>query len=359
MPGGGYANLELYERLGSSPDVTVCSILGEGSFHQVHGGTTTNQAEAEERRARVYGYAQHYEELRGRAFRGPGQADPLRGSHHDRRRPADQAAAAVDAGLRRGRRGGRRAARTARPGARRPALVVHRDRVAQPAVAPHHLARRAGPHRADRPARLPGDPDAASGRTGWSRSARATRDAPGSWRRSASCSATARSSRSAAPRCPTRFPTPGCASSPTRRSDPDARRRVHDLVGSGSAVVVLGACADRATTARQFEDYAGLVGVGSYVVVTDTVVNGRPVWPSFGPGPFEGVKQILHRHGEFVADPDMEKYALSFNPGASCAGFDERARYSRKLAVGREPGAGGQISVAGGPDADHGRGRGG
>ena len=46
MAGGGYANLELYERLGSSPDVTVATIIGEGSFHQVHGGTTTNQPDA-------------------------------------------------------------------------------------------------------------------------------------------------------------------------------------------------------------------------------------------------------------------------------------------------------------------------
>jgi cephalosporin hydroxylase len=45
------------------------------------------------------------------------------------------------------------------------------------------------------------------------------------------------------------------------------------------------------------------------------VVNGRPVWPSFGPGPGEAVKQILARHGDFVPDPAMEKYALSFNPG--------------------------------------------
>jgi cephalosporin hydroxylase len=105
-------------------------------------------------------------------------------------------------------------------------------------------------------------------------------------------------------------------------SDPGVSRRVHDLVGSGNAVVVLGACADRATTASQFEDYADLVGVGSYGVVTDSVVIGRPVWPSFGPGPFEAVKQILTYHGEFVADPDMEKYALSFNPG----GFLRRVR---------------------------------
>ena len=73
MAGGGYANLELYERLGSSPDVSVCTIIGEASFHQVHGGTTTNQTDAAERRSRVFGYGQHYAELRGRAFKGPGK----------------------------------------------------------------------------------------------------------------------------------------------------------------------------------------------------------------------------------------------------------------------------------------------
>ena len=53
MAGGGYANLELYERLGATPGVNVVTILGEGSFHQVHGGTTTNRADPDERRARV------------------------------------------------------------------------------------------------------------------------------------------------------------------------------------------------------------------------------------------------------------------------------------------------------------------
>jgi cephalosporin hydroxylase len=97
---------------------------------------------------------------------------------------------------------------------------------------------------------------------------------------------------------------------------------VHALVRGGSAVLVLGGCVDRASTVAQFDAYADLVAVGSYVVVTDTIVNGRPVWPAFGPGPGEAVKQILARHGEFVPDPAMEKYALSFNPG----GFLRRVR---------------------------------
>ena len=42
MPGGGYANLDLFERLEAAADVTTVSVIGEATFHQVHGGITTN-----------------------------------------------------------------------------------------------------------------------------------------------------------------------------------------------------------------------------------------------------------------------------------------------------------------------------
>ena len=70
-PGGGFANLDLYERLGAHPGVRLVSILGEGSFHQTHGGTTTNQAEIEERSRKIVGYRRRFEEIHGRPFLGP------------------------------------------------------------------------------------------------------------------------------------------------------------------------------------------------------------------------------------------------------------------------------------------------
>jgi cephalosporin hydroxylase len=98
---------------------------------------------------------------------------------------------------------------------------------------------------------------------------------------------------------------------------------VRDLIGEGArALVVLGSRVPRHDTIQQFDAYAPLVPIGSYVVVADTIVNGHPVWPAFGPGPKEGLKQILNQHGEFVANPAMEKYSLTFNPG----GFLRRVR---------------------------------
>jgi len=64
------------------------------------------------------------------------------------------------------------------------------------------------------------------------------------------------------------------------------------------------------------------VPVGSYVIVENTIVNGHPVWPGFGPGPLEAVKRILAANGDFVSDTKMEKFGLTFNPD----GFLKRTR---------------------------------
>ena len=158
VAGGGYANLELYERLGSSPDISVATIIGEGSFHQVHGGTTTNQADAEERRSRVFGYSQHYAELRGRAFRGPGKpihyvgriATGAARRSKPRRMSTQVFAEAAVTGI----NDGRPTVPTPVPDELKWAFTeaVWRNL----AVERHDLARPPGGHRTHRPGRLPG-----------------------------------------------------------------------------------------------------------------------------------------------------------------------------------------------------------
>jgi cephalosporin hydroxylase len=78
-------------------------------------------------------------------------------------------------------------------------------------------------------------------------------------------------------------------------------------------LVILGGAASSQVKAA-FRNYAPFVPVGSYVVIEDTILDGNPVWPAFGPGPYAALPTILDEH-EFVSDPDLERFALTFNVG--------------------------------------------
>lgn len=63
-PGGGFLNLDFFKRAVETPGVTSFQIIGEGSFHQLHGGTTTNSS-GDEREAKLDQYREQYREIRG------------------------------------------------------------------------------------------------------------------------------------------------------------------------------------------------------------------------------------------------------------------------------------------------------
>jgi glycosyltransferase involved in cell wall biosynthesis len=65
-PAGGFANLDLYERACGLVDTQLIVLLGEGTFHQIHGGISTNAA-----RLSWAAFHDEYRRLRGRAFRPP------------------------------------------------------------------------------------------------------------------------------------------------------------------------------------------------------------------------------------------------------------------------------------------------
>jgi glycosyltransferase involved in cell wall biosynthesis len=64
-PGGGFVSLDLFSRLVTRSDTELIVLLGEGSFHQVHGGASTSPSGAGK------AWAEHYRQLRGQPYRRP------------------------------------------------------------------------------------------------------------------------------------------------------------------------------------------------------------------------------------------------------------------------------------------------
>ena len=106
-------------------------------------------------------------------------------------------------------------------------------------------------------------------------------------------------------------------------SSSEAVAQVRALTGDEPrSLVILASRGGAMRIAQEFRAYAPLVPVGSYVVVENTIVNGHPVWPGYGPGPEEALRRILATDGDFVQDTSLEKHALTFNKG----GFLRRIR---------------------------------
>jgi hypothetical protein len=74
LPGGGLACVDVYRRAMELPDAQPVVLLGEGTFHQFHGGMATN-APRDAERARVTQWSEQYKAIRGKAYSHP-QAPP-------------------------------------------------------------------------------------------------------------------------------------------------------------------------------------------------------------------------------------------------------------------------------------------
>ncbi|NNE74979.1 MAG: hypothetical protein HKN26_15040, partial [Acidimicrobiales bacterium] len=305
-PGGGYANLDLYEKLGSHAGVTVVSLLGEGSFHQTHGGTTTNQAEITERGRRLIEYREHYAELRGRPFRGPGKQIHYVGAF-----------------------GGN--SRRTKP-----------RRLNSP-----HFAKAAG--KLERTIPMPDEI-----KTGFIETFFNT----GGWRETtwlghtveraltdlvayqemltkvrpdvivvANQGADGGLPQALALMCESlghgrvlvvsgpegpENDHPRIRRIKGRPQDPDIAELVKADAGDEAALLIIGR-GRQFPLVKVFDQYQSLVGQGSYVVVEDTVVNGNPVLVDFGQGPSEAAQGMLRRNGDFMVDPHLERFGLTFN----------------------------------------------
>ena len=310
-PGGGFANLDFFERTTGIPGVTLVTMLGEGSFHQVHGGTTTNEAKPVEL---IRSYEQQYEQLRGRPFRVPWQRPYYVGSIPPVARRILPRRMHAFPHFREAHVGGR----GGRPS--RPVPVPQDLRLDFIDAFWRSEEWRAVTWLGRRTHRSPTDlfvyqqlierlrPDwiveTRTGAGGLALFLASVCDLVGEGR-VLSIDGYPVHDRPEHPRITYLRGDPAAAG-------PAAQAR--EIVGPDPRGLVIIGGASSGQVKDSFRNYAPFVPVGSYVVVENTILEGNPVWPSFGPGPRSALPEILDDR-TFVADPDLERLSLTFNPG--------------------------------------------
>jgi cephalosporin hydroxylase len=96
---------------------------------------------------------------------------------------------------------------------------------------------------------------------------------------------------------------------------PEVVEQVRGLAkGRKGVLVILDSDHSKKHVLGELRAYADLVTPGGYLIVEDTNVNGHPVVPAFGPGPFEAVEEFLSGRQDFEIDKACEKYFMTFNP---------------------------------------------
>ncbi len=86
------------------------------------------------------------------------------------------------------------------------------------------------------------------------------------------------------------------------------------IEGSPVVMVILDSDHNMPHVLREMEIYSQLVTRGSYMIVEDSNVNGHPIMPNWGDGPFEAIEEFLKHNDSFEIDKECEKYYMTFNP---------------------------------------------
>lgn len=86
------------------------------------------------------------------------------------------------------------------------------------------------------------------------------------------------------------------------------------IKGSQVVLVILDSDHNKPHVLKEMEIYNEFVTKGSYMIVEDSNVNGHPILPNWGEGPFEAIQEFLSQNDSFEIEKDREKFYMTFNP---------------------------------------------
>ena len=85
--------------------------------------------------------------------------------------------------------------------------------------------------------------------------------------------------------------------------------QVFDLTKDCSnGIVSLDSDHSMAHVADEIDMYRELVGIGSYLIIEDEDLNGHPVLPSYGPGPWEAAREFEATDERFIKDDEVWRH---------------------------------------------------
>ena len=108
----------------------------------------------------------------------------------------------------------------------------------------------------------------------------------------------------------------GSSTSPTVLED------IGRKVKGRKVLVILDSDHSKTHVLKELQSYAPFVQAGSYIIVQDSNVNGHPVYPNYGPGPYEAIEEYLETNSNFEPDRDRERLLYTMHPN----GFLKRIR---------------------------------
>ncbi len=88
-------------------------------------------------------------------------------------------------------------------------------------------------------------------------------------------------------------------------TDPEVLAKVKGLLPASGVMVSLDSDHSKKHVLEELHLYAPLVSVGSFLVVEDTNINGHPVAPFWGPGPYEALKEFMKSNDQFRAEDHL------------------------------------------------------
>lgn len=88
-------------------------------------------------------------------------------------------------------------------------------------------------------------------------------------------------------------------------ASPETLQRVRNLLPAQYGLVSLDSDHSKEHVMKELNSYKEFVGVGGYLVVEDTNINGHPVAPGWGAGPFEAVAAFLESDNHFIRDDEV------------------------------------------------------